>query len=168
MSSRRLHTITLGIFLLGGITLVAAPTRDEVEAEKCIKMLKTSKDAKDKIFALKELGRLGAISTSLAKPAVEDIIKALDDKDPKVKAAAAHAIGKIDPTNKKQVVDKLIQILKEEKDESVKQGAALGLGAMGPDAKDAVPAIREAMAKAPKNDARQYQAALMAITGRKN
>jgi len=167
MAMRRILSLTMGLFLMGGITLLAAPTKEEADAEKYTKMLKSSKDAKDRALAVKELGRLGRIATSLAKPAVPDIIKALDDSDAKVRAEAAHAIGMIDPEKKKEVVEKLIKILKDDKEETVKRSAAMGLGAMGADAKDSVSALRDAAAKAGKKDAQAYQNAIMTITGKK-
>ncbi len=167
MSSKRIASLTLGFFLLGGITLLAAPTRQEADAAKYSAMLKSTSKAGDKVSALTELGRLGQVSASLTKNAVPDIMKALDDKDAKVRAQAAHTIGLVDPENKSEVVSKLTKMLKEEKDEPVKEGAAMGLGAMGADAKDAVGALREAQAKAGKKGSRAFQNAIMAITGKK-
>lgn len=169
MSSRRIASLTLGLFLVGGITLLAAPTKDEKEAEKYTKMLKSAKDAKEKVTALKELGKLGAIQVTLTRPATPDILKALDDKDAKVRAQAAHTIGLIDPEkeDKEIAIKKLIGMLKDEKEEPVKLGAAEGLAAMGPSASDAIPALREAMAKAGKKGGREYQMAIGAITGKK-
>jgi HEAT repeat protein len=168
MSYRRRWPIALGALLFGSIALLtAAPTKEEREVEKYTKQLRTGKDAKEKAAALKELGRLGAIQTSLTKPVVPDILKALDDKDAGVRGEAAHTLGRIDPENKKPVVEKLIKMIKEDKDEAARRGAAAGLGAMGPDARDAAETLREAMAKAGKKDAAPYQAALLSITGRK-
>lgn len=165
MSTRRLATLTLGLFLLSGMTLLAAPTKEEKDVEKYSKLLKSAKDPKDKVTALKELGRLGQIQVSLTKPVVPDIIKALDDKDDKVRAEAALTIGKVDPEEKKDVVEKLTKILKDEKEtEVVKHGAAEGLSAMGPDAKEAVPVLRELAGKAKKGD-RIYQMAIQTING---
>src|SRR5438128_187054 len=129
MSSRRIASLTCGLFLLGGITLLAAPTKEEADAAKFAAQLKSSSKPADKVMALKELGRLGAISTGLTKDAVPDIIKALDDKDAKVRTQAAHTIGLIDPPNKSEIVAKLTKMLKEEKDEPVREGVAQGLGA---------------------------------------
>lgn len=167
MSSRRIASLSLSLLLLGGITLLAAPTKEEVEVVKYAKVLKSGGSTKEKVTALKELGRLGHISTSLTRNIVPDIVSALDDKDAKVRAEAAHTVGLIDPAKKSEIVAKLVKMLKEEKDESVKQGAAMGLGAMGPDAKDAIMALREAQQNATKNDAKTFQAALMQITGKK-
>ena len=95
-----------------------------------------------------------------------DIVKALDDKDPKVRAEAAHTLGAIDPEDKATVVSKLVKMLKDEKDLVVKEGAALGLGAMGSAAKDALGPLRDAQKAADKKDAKTYQAAIMSITGK--
>jgi HEAT repeat protein len=167
MSTQRLASITLGLFLAGSMTLLAAPTKEEKEVEKYTKMLKNAKDAKDKVTALKELGRLGQIQVSLTKSVAPEIFKALDDKDSGVRAAAAHSIGKIDPEKKDEVVEKLIKMLKEEKVETVKTSVAEGLAAMGPDAKDALPALREAMTNAGKKGGREYQMAIQSISGKK-
>lgn len=165
MSSRRIISLSLGLLLGCGITLLAAPTKEEQEVAKYAGTLKSG-SAKDKINALKELGKLGSISASLTKPVTSDIMKALDDKDAKVRAEAAHTIGKIDVENKKEVVDKLTKMLTDEKDDAVKHGAAMGLGAIGPDASSAVGALRDAQAKAAKGD-QTYQLALQSITGKK-
>lgn len=167
MTSKRIASLTLGLFLLGSITLLAAPTREEADAAKYAAQLKSTSKTGDKVTALKELGRLGQISTTLAKNSIPDIMKSLDDKDAKVRAQAAHTIGLVDPENKSEVISKLTKMLKEEKDEPVKEGAAMGLGAMGSDAKDAIGALREAQAKAGKKGSRAYQNAIMAITGKK-
>ncbi len=166
MFSRRIATLTFGLFLFGGISLLAAPTKEESEAIKYANTLKSGKSAKDKAAALHELGRLGAISTSLTKDAVPDMINALDDKDPKVRAEAAHAIGKVDPANKKEVIDKLVKMLKDEKEETaVKHSVAEGLAAMGSDAKEAVPALKDAASKAGKKE-KNYAMAIKTITGK--
>lgn len=169
MTNRRVGIFTSGLLLLFGVTALAAPTKEEREVEKYTNMLKNAKEPTEKATALKELGRLGAIQVSLTKPAVPYIMKALDDKEPKVRAEAAHTIGKIDPEKeiKKNAIEKLIKMLKDEKEESVKVGVAEGLGAMGPDAMDAAPALRDAIAKAGKKGGREYQMALLAITGKK-
>ena len=53
-------------------------------------------------------------------------------------------IGKIDPENKTEVVEKLRKMLKDEKEaEAVKHGVADGLAAMGGEAKDALPDLRD-------------------------
>jgi HEAT repeat protein len=171
MSTRLLCLSTLGFFLLGSMSLLAAPTKEEKDVDKYSKMLKTGKKPEEKVNALKELCRLGTIQVSLTKAVVPEIIKALDDKDEKVRAEAATTIGHIEPENKKEVIEKLRKMLKDEKEpEVVKHGIAEGLSAMASDAKDALPELRElnekAMAKK-KNGDRTYQMAIQAISGRK-
>jgi len=166
MSSRRIGSIALGLFLMGGITLSAAPTKEEKDVEKYAKQLKSGKNAKEKVAALKELGRLGQIQVTLTTAVIPDIIKALDDKDDGVRAAAAHTIGLV-AEDKKEAVEKLTKMLKDEKEpEMVKHGVADGLAAMGPGAKEALPALREVAGKAKKGD-RTYQMAIQSINGTK-
>jgi len=171
MSSRFLCVPTLGLFLMGSLSLLAAPTKEEKDVDKYSKMLKTGKKPEDKVNALKELCRLGTIQVDLTKPVVPEIIKALDDKDEKVRAEAATTIGHIDPENKKEIVEKLRKMLKDDKEpETVKLGIAEGLSAMGGDAMGALPELRELNEKAnakKKNSGRPYQMAIQAITGRK-
>jgi hypothetical protein len=167
MFSRFVWSVVLGLFLTSGLTLLAAPTKEERDAEKYSKMLKNAKDGKEKISALKELGRLGQIQVSLTKDAVPYIMKVLDDKDDKVRAEAAHTLGKIDVEQKKELVMKFTKMLKDEKEtDVVKHGIADGLAAMGSDAMEAVPALRELEAKAKKGD-RTYRTAIQAITKKK-
>ena len=166
MFSRRIGTITLGLFLMGGISLLAAPTKEEKEVDKYSKMLKSGKE-KDKVTALKELGRLGAIQVNLTKPLVPEIVAALDDKDEKVRAQAALTIGVIDPEKRDEVVEKLIKMLKDEKEvETVKHAVADGLASMGSGAKEAVPALNDLASKAGKKD-RVYKMAVQTINGKR-
>ncbi len=119
-------------------------------AKKYTEELRKSKDVKVRVNALQELGNLAQIKKSLAKDAMPDIYKALEDKDAGVRAAAAEALGKTDPEYK-DAGAVLVKLLKDDKEESVKIGAAKGLAAMGATAKDALPALRE-IANANKAD----------------
>ncbi len=111
-------------------------------AKKYTEDLRKSKDAKVRVTALQELGSLAQIKKSLAKDALPDIYKALEDKDAGVRAAAAETLGKADePYEKAGSV--LVKLLKDDKEEGVKIGAAKGLAAMGTSAKDSLPALRE-------------------------
>ncbi len=168
MFSRILALLIVGSFSLFLVRPAnAAPTKEEVEVSKYSNMLKVAKTPKDRITALKELGRLGAIQVSLVRPLMPEIVKCLDNSDAKVRAEAAITVGKCDPDKKEEIVKKLVKMLKDDKEEVVKHGAAEGLAAMGPDSKEAVPALREEMKKAGKKGGRVYQNALMSITGRK-
>jgi HEAT repeat protein len=106
------------------------------EAEKYAQDLKTGKDAKTKVAALNELGKLGQLMSSFAKPAVPDMIEALKDKETTVRAAAAKNLGLVDP-DPKTAVPALVDLMKNDKEESVRMAAIQGLGAMGPSAKPA-------------------------------
>jgi HEAT repeat protein len=106
------------------------------DAPKHIETLRTTKDAKAKAAALTELGKIGQIQKSLVASAVPDMMKALEDKDAGVRAAAAKAVGMIDP-DPKEAVSALVKLMKGDKDDSVKLAAIQGLAAMGESAKDA-------------------------------
>jgi hypothetical protein len=123
------------IFLASSDALVAGPTAKEVE--KYTNDLKTSKDVKVRVTALTELGKAGQIQKSLVKPAEEYMFRALEDKEAAVRAAAAKAVGMIDPDPKK-ALPILVKMMKEDKDDAVKVAAAQGLGYIGEGAKDAV------------------------------
>ncbi len=127
------------IFLAAADSLVAGPTPKDVE--RYTNDLKTSKDVKTLVTALTELGKAGQIQKSMIKPAEEYMFKSLEAKEAPVRAAAAKAVGMIDPDPKK-VVPILVKMMKEDKEESVKVAAAQGLGYIGEGAKDAVGDLR--------------------------
>jgi HEAT repeat protein len=165
MSLKRSFALVAGMALLGAV--VHAETREE-QIAKYQKTLQTSKNTQARVDAIHEIAKLGQLSAKLARPAVPDLMKVLNDKEAKVRAAAAHAIGQVDPEDKKEVVDALIKLVKEDKEDAVREGAAQGLGALGPDAKEAVPALREAAKKTTaKGAARVYQVAINDIIGKK-
>jgi HEAT repeat protein len=112
------------------------------EAKRYMEQLKTTTDAKKKAEAIEELGKLGQILKSLVEPAVPDIRKALDDKDPTVRRTAALAYGRLDQ-DPKVAVPLLTKLLKDDKDESVRLGAAQGLAAMRDNAKAALPDLQQ-------------------------
>jgi HEAT repeat protein len=111
-------------------------------AKKRTEELHKSKDVKVRIQALQDLGPLAQIKKSLVADALPDIYKAIEDKDPRVRAAAAETLGMADEPYDK-AGDILVKLLKEDKDEGVKIGAVKGLASMGSTAKDALPALRE-------------------------
>jgi HEAT repeat protein len=115
----------------------------EEEAKKYAQDLKTTKDPKVKVTALTELAKLARLMRSLGEPALPEVYKCLEDKDPAVRAAAAYCLGECDDVPEKSI-PALTKILNNSKeDESVRIAAAKGLGAMGPHAKDAVKDLRE-------------------------
>ena len=133
----------LAIGLLGFATIneLAAASKEK-EAQRHIQTLRTSQDPKAVVSALEELGKLGQIIKSLAAPAIPEIMIALKHSDPKIRAAAAVAIGKVD-ADPKEVLPVLIKMLKDDPAEEVKIAATRGLAAMGDMAKPATKELRE-------------------------
>ncbi|QJX00649.1 HEAT repeat domain-containing protein [Frigoriglobus tundricola] len=145
----------------------------EEDAKKYTDQLHKGKDAKSKITALQQLGTLAQIKKSLITPALPDVYKAVEDKDPAVRAAAAETLGKADEPYEK-VGDVLVKLIKNDKDETVKIAAIRGLTVMRESAKDALPTIRDVV-KANAGDKKSNllkaaQDAVKAIsgTGKKN
>jgi HEAT repeat protein len=164
-------TLAFAGLLVAAVT-VAAATREE-EAKKYAADLK-SKDAKVRLTAAKELGRLGQVQRRLTEPYTSDILAALKDSDPKVRGEAARTLGLIDPSEKKEAVTKLVEILKAEKSEDAREGQEMGIGELGAttDDADVKRTAREALLEArkkteSKREQKTIQAALLLITGPK-
>lgn len=140
--------ITITALSIGLFAILAVDSADAgskaAEAKKAMADLAAASTPKAKAAALDELGKIAQVQKSLVAPAVPDIKKALSDKDPSVRKAAAQAYGRCDP-DAKEAVPILVKMLKEETDDDVKIGVANGLAAMGPSAAAAVPAVREAL-----------------------
>ena len=83
---------------------------------------------------------LGAIGPA-AKPAVDDIIKSLDDADPAVRGDAAVAIASIGP-DAAAAVPSLVKMLADEGAPAARYPAAFALGRIGRAAKPAVEQLR--------------------------
>jgi len=160
----------LGLFATA-ISVSAAPR--EEEAKKYAADLK-NKDAKVRLTAAKELGRLGQLQRRLTEPYVDNIMAALKDSDAKVRGEAARTLGLIDPPDGKAAIDKLAELLKAEKSQEAREGFETGLGELGGTADDAdlKKAARDALIEARKkaDDKREQkviQAAMLLITGPK-
>lgn len=140
----------------------------EEEAKRYTEQLRKSKDAKAKVTALQELGRLAQIKKGLITDALPDVYKAIEDKDASVRAAAAEALGKADEPYDK-AGELLVKLLKDDKDDAVKIGALKGLTVMGSNAKNALPTIRDVAKSAEKKSklATTATAAVKAIGGGK-
>jgi len=167
--TRRIAAIAAVVF--ASTVLVAAPREDE--AKKYAADLK-SKDAKTRVTALKELGKLGSIQRKLTEPYTGDIMAALKDSDANVRGEAGRTVGLIDPTEKKEAIEKLIELLKNEKAEAAREGQETGIGELGATAEDmdlkkmAREALLEARKKTEsKREQKTIQAALLLITPRK-
>jgi HEAT repeat protein len=110
---------------------------------------------------------MGQIQKSVVTPVVGDMMKAMEDKEALVRAAAAKAVGMIDP-DPKEAVPALVKLMNEDKQESVRLAAVQGLSAMGPSAKAATKDLRALMQKETVNKkksrlAREAQTALRSI-----
>src|SRR5262249_36408974 len=116
-------------------TALSAATREE-EAKRYAADLK-SKDAKVRLTALKELGKLGQLQRKLTEPYVDNIMTVLTDSDSKVRGEAARTLGLIDPKDTKAAVEKLAELLKDEKSQDAREGQESGLGELGGTTDDA-------------------------------
>ena len=172
MPIKRLFKAGVLFLLVAGAIGVGAPmivaASKEADAKKATEDLKKSKDAKVKIAALEKLGELGQIQYSYVEPALPEMIRALEDKDTGVRAAAAKAVGQAgseDPGT----VPALVKMLKGDKEESVKIAAAEGLGLLGSKARESVNDLRSAAKDADKKGklAKAIQTSLKSINGTK-
>ncbi len=162
----------LSFVLFGSATLFAASREDD--AKKYAADLK-SKDAKVRLAAVAELGKLGSLQKKLAAPYVSEIKKVLTDTDPKIRGEAAKVLGLIDVADKKAAVTQIADLLKNEKVEAAREGQETGLGALGATSEDdaikkmAREALMEARKKytESKREQKVIQAALQLITGKK-
>lgn len=152
--ARRFTQALAAVTLFNGllVLLMADPlfaADREAEAKKYAQVLKTGKDAKAKVDALQELGKIAQVQKSFVADALPDIYKALEDKDATIRAAAAYSLGQCDePADK--AVPKLVAIMKYDRNEDAKIGAIKGLAAMGPGAKTALNDLRAIVKDADK------------------
>lgn len=162
-----LGVAAFGLVLLAGADHLGAAGKAD-EAKKAIDDLKKGKDAKAKVAALDDLGRLGQVQYKLAEPAIPDMFKFLKDKDAGLRAAAARAIGMVAPEDEK-TADELLAALKVEKEDGPKFALVTALGQLGGRAKGAVSELRTVLKGAdPKSKlAKQVQTSIKSITGAK-
>ena len=123
-----LFLLVAGVLGVGAPMIVAASK--EADAKRATEDLKKAKDAKVKVAALEKLGELGQIQYAYVEKAIPDMMKALEDKDAGVRAAAAKAVGQAGSEDP-ETVSSLVKLLKGDKEESVKIAAAEGLGLLG-------------------------------------
>lgn len=171
MSVRRPFALT-GVLLLLGVAGLPAATKEE-EAKKFADNLK-SKDAKTRLQAVQELGKLGSASLKLVTPYIDHITEAIKDKDAKVRGEASRTLGMIDPPDKKAAIEAVAKALKEEKDIGARGNMEMGLGDLGALTKDqaekrmCLDALREARKNATdKQEQKKIQAAMQTINGEK-
>lgn len=170
MSIRLLSALSLVLF---GSTVIFAASREDQAKQYAIDL--KSKNAKERLTAITELGRLGSLQKKLTAPYVADIMKVLTDNDPKIRSEAARVIGLIDVEDKKGAVERIAELLKSEKIEAAREGQETGLGTLGATSEDdavkrmARDALMEARKKYTdsKREQKVIQAALQLITGKK-
>src|SRR5260370_11432403 len=127
-----------GCLLLVVAGPVLADSKDE-DVPSLIKSLK-NKNAKGRMAAADELGRIGSVHAADAKDAIPVLFEVLKkDSDAGVRKASVTALGKIDP-DPEVAVPAFIAALKD-KAPGVRAAAAGALGMLGPDAKDATSAL---------------------------
>jgi HEAT repeat protein len=135
----RFLAVPFAVLLLAPETTLAE-TKEE-QAKRYLADL-GSKDVKVRLTAMEELGKLGQIRASYGRPAIPMLLEGLKDKDARIRAAAALALGRVDP-EADQAVEPLLALVKNDKEElAVRRSAILGLAAMGEKARGAVPALR--------------------------
>jgi HEAT repeat protein len=167
----RFSISAIALVLITGLPAFAQ-TREE-QAKKYAADLK-HKDAKVRLAALQELGKLGQVQRKLTLPYVADITKTLTDPDAAVRGAAAETMGKIDPDDKKAAIAKIVELLKNDRSETARTGQETALGILGATVEDAEVkrTAREALLAArkktdSKREQKVIQAALLLITGPK-
>jgi HEAT repeat protein len=153
-------------FAAGTLLLAAALVRLDAgglilkkeEIPKAINKLKTGTD-REKADAAEAIGHRGSLRASDVKEAMAPLREALfKEKDERVRAAAAKALGAIG-SEPQETVMLLLKALQADKSDNVKSAAIIGIGRMPSEAAPAVPEIRRiAMDKKNKklsNTARQ-------------
>jgi HEAT repeat protein len=101
----------------------------------------TSGNAKARAEAAREIGEIGLVKSSYARPAIPALIKAAQkDKDNTVREAALIALGEVDP-EPEIALPIFLAALKDKSDE-VKAAAAQGASHLAGDAQDALPELR--------------------------
>jgi HEAT repeat protein len=127
-----------------GMVLIAAPLGAAIGGEQQLATISdlvrqlSSNDFHVRQHAARQLGNLGLA----ARDAVPALGKALHDNFPEVRNSAGKALGQIG----KPAVPVLVEALKH-RDAGVRTRAAQALKQAGPDAKEAVPALIEAISR---------------------
>ncbi len=157
-----------GIIMLVSIDDIAAASKKE-EAKKYTDQLKKAKstDVKGRLEAIQKLGELGQIQYAYTEAAIPDIIKATEDKDATIRAAAARSIGMIGVEDKAGVMA-LTKLLKDS-NESVKFAAVEGLGYLNDKATSSLGDLRAIRKNLDRKDklAKAIDTAVKSITGKK-
>jgi HEAT repeat protein len=129
------------VFAGGGIV----PKKEDVP--KYLKQLQSSTSAAERAKAAEMLGKRGGINVADVDDAIDPLKKAFEkDKDAKVRAASARALGDIRP-DPETTVPLLIDRLKNDTVMDVKMATVVALGQYGADAKDAIQPLRDLLKK---------------------
>ena len=150
---------SVSFVLAGGIGI---PKKEDVP--KYLKQLQTSAVAADRAKAAEMLGKRGGINANDVEDAIEPLKKALQkDKEAKVRAAAARALGNIHPEAEGTVSLLLDRLKASDEAMEVKMASVVALGQFGGDAKEAVPALRELGSKFDAKKSKEGQTIMTAI-----
>ncbi len=165
----------LGIFFCS-VSLVLAGGFDipkKADVPKYLQQLKSSTNGADRATAATMLGKRGSINSKDVEEAIEPLKTALQkDKEAKVRAAAARALGNILP-EPEGTVALLLDRLKNDEVMDVKMATVVALGQYGAEAKEALPTLKDMAkkydTKAAKASAesKTIQAAITQISGAK-
>ena len=134
--------------LAGGALLAAATTstaqvaKAQKDVENAIKVIKTDKDAKNRVEALTRIAEVAQVRTAFAKPALPTVIEALADPAAEVRRTAANVLGVVNLEHEK-VVPALIKSLDKKEDRTVRIASANALNAFGGTATDAITVLAE-------------------------
>jgi HEAT repeat protein len=150
--------LSVSLVVAGGIGI---PKKEDVP--KYLKQLQTSKVPADRARAAEMLGKRGGINANDVEVAVEPLKVSLKkDIDPKVRAAAARALGNIHP-EAEGTVPVLIDRLKNDAAMEVKLASVVALGQFGGEAKAALPDLRELAKKFDAKKSKDGQTIMSAI-----
>jgi HEAT repeat protein len=128
----------------GGVRAQTAKEKERVEA--LIKVIKTSKDAKQRAGAANEIADIGQVRLVLARPAEAALIDAMKDDSPEVRGAAARTLTLFEPY-KKDRIPNLLGLLKDGEPRDTRINAITMLGQTEGGAKEAIPLLEEIVKK---------------------
>lgn len=152
--------LTAGLLLVAWSPGRAAEDEPSIGGKKLSHWLNLAENGKDPDSRWRGVLGLSLIGHQASRKVTPVLVKALrEDKDAKVRASAAKAVGQVvakaverardnktdDAPRIDPIRDALATALRTEKDEAVRQAAALALGNLGPDARGAVGALGQAL-----------------------
>ena len=138
MTGKRYPTLLITIAILSGCSRKEEIVYQGKPLSAWIEMLKDNNPA-TKYAAIHAVGEIGP-EASEAIPILVDTIRQTRNRDKRILLACNHALLGMG----KEIVPYMITLLKDD-DWEIRRGAAWMLGKVGPEAKDAVPALTEAL-----------------------